>query len=301
MLAAFCLFSCNLAYPSSKQSPSTSSPASIRHLLVSRMDPLSAFSHACGVIQVVDFSMEIVSISKEIYDNGSLKANDEMEDMAKRMREFHVDLEPPSSRTGSATTSAKPPTELQDLARKCQETSEELLAEFQKLKSTRKRDILRKIPATINRRKVLDSLEDKLDSYRKILNTHILVHLRSDLEQSSQATAHFSTENRLSYDRLAQISRDGTQSVTHHVTRLFLEMEQKAANVRHNEELLGSLHFPETIADRKKLRMYTGKHSIGYLMITEQGYPNDQISLTGLRRVPGYTGSKARPGQANQR
>ena len=209
------------------------------------MDPLSAFGLACGVIQVIDFSLKIVSKSKEIYENGSLKANDDMEDLTKRIRELYVDLEPPSSQTSVGDVSMEPQNELLDLARKCKETSDELLEELQKLKSTRKRDILRKIPATMRRQKVLSSLESKLESYRKILDTKILLRLRSNLDQSSRATAMSSAEHTFSFDHLAQTLRDENRSTRELVTRLFSEMEQKVADAKHNEELLNSLHFPE--------------------------------------------------------
>ena len=209
------------------------------------MDPLSAFGLACGVIQVVDFSLKIVSKFKEIYENGSLKANDDMEDLTKRIRELYVDLEPPSSQTSVGDVSMESQNELLDLARVCKETSDELLGELQKLKSTRKRDILGKIPATMRRQKILDSLESRLESYRKLLDTKILLRLRSNLDQSSRATAMSSAEQTFSFDHLAQTLRDENKSTREHITRLFLEMEQKAADAKHNEELLNSLHFPE--------------------------------------------------------
>ena len=46
------------------------------------MDPLTAFSLACGVIQVVDFSTKLVSRCREIYKNGLSSENSELEDLA---------------------------------------------------------------------------------------------------------------------------------------------------------------------------------------------------------------------------
>lgn len=56
------------------------------------MDPLTAFSLACGVIQVVDFSTKLLSKSREIYKNGSLVENKEIESMAKNLTNLRTDL-----------------------------------------------------------------------------------------------------------------------------------------------------------------------------------------------------------------
>lgn len=43
------------------------------------MDPASAFTLACGIIQVVDFSTKILSAAKEYLHKGYTAQNDELE------------------------------------------------------------------------------------------------------------------------------------------------------------------------------------------------------------------------------
>lgn len=61
------------------------------------MDPLTAFSLACGVIQVVDFSMKLLSKSREIYKSGSLAENKEIESMAKHLTNLRTGLNVPTA------------------------------------------------------------------------------------------------------------------------------------------------------------------------------------------------------------
>jgi hypothetical protein len=61
------------------------------------MDPVSAFSLACGVIQVVDFSTRVIASFRELYKNGSLAGNEEIEDMALRLEFLRTNLELPTS------------------------------------------------------------------------------------------------------------------------------------------------------------------------------------------------------------
>lgn len=96
------------------------------------MDPLTAFSLACSVIQVVDFGMGPLSRSRETYRNGSLVENKKIESMAKHLSNLRSDL-------NLSTTALSPRSmqqifddekELKNLAIKCSETSDELIEEL---------------------------------------------------------------------------------------------------------------------------------------------------------------------------
>lgn len=49
------------------------------------MDPLTAFSLACGVIQIVDFGTKVVQQCRELYKDGSLSEYVDVEEMAKHL------------------------------------------------------------------------------------------------------------------------------------------------------------------------------------------------------------------------
>ena len=52
------------------------------------MDPLTAFSLACGVIQVVDFSIKVTSKCRELYKYGALESNKEIESMSEYLTDI---------------------------------------------------------------------------------------------------------------------------------------------------------------------------------------------------------------------
>ena len=56
------------------------------------MDPLSAFSVACGVIQVVDFSTKVVVKCRELCKNGTLSENKEIESLAQHLTDLSTGL-----------------------------------------------------------------------------------------------------------------------------------------------------------------------------------------------------------------
>lgn len=59
------------------------------------MDPLTAFSLACGVIQVVDFSIKVLAKCKEIHDHGALSEHQEVEEITKHLADLRTDISPP--------------------------------------------------------------------------------------------------------------------------------------------------------------------------------------------------------------
>ena len=145
------------------------------------MDPLSAFGLACGIVQIVDFSSKILSESKELWKNGNTKANEDLEDITKWIGDMQLALEPPSGQANAGRVSQQAETELLELARNCKEVSDELLAELEDLKPNRKREIPLKSVKRIRRRSTLDEMKRKMDSFRKFLDTRILIDLRNEI------------------------------------------------------------------------------------------------------------------------
>ena len=145
------------------------------------MDPVTAFSLACGVIQVVDFSLRILSKTKEIQERGSLDENDRLEYLASRLKDLKVNSHIPPNSGGSSQTRSQDQQVLQELADECSKTVQILVAELAKLKVTdskRKFQVVKVTLRTILKRSTLKELEEKLNCYRDLLNTRILVGLR---------------------------------------------------------------------------------------------------------------------------
>ena len=145
------------------------------------MDAIAAFSLACNVVQVVNFSMDVVSICRELYRGGSLSKYDHLEDMTNHLIGLRDALDSPTAQ-GNQNLRECQDKALLDLAEKCSTTATELFAELQKLKindSPRKRQVITKSATSLWNQRSIDKIQIRLDEYRKILDSRILIGIRS--------------------------------------------------------------------------------------------------------------------------
>lgn len=136
------------------------------------MDPFNAFSLACGVIQIVDFSIKVAKKCHELYKDGASSENEEVEDMVKHLTDLHKNLD---------LTDQDGLDELTDLGLKCSKTAKELIAELQKLKVNRphrKREVISKTLRGMRKRGTIEEIQKRLGDYRRVLDCRILVDLR---------------------------------------------------------------------------------------------------------------------------
>ena len=147
------------------------------------MDPLTAFSLACNVIQIIDFSAKIVTKCKELYKDGALAKNRDIESVAKSLANVSTDLKLPETfpSAESVQQGYQEDEDLLKLAQQCSETANELICELQKLAiqgTHRKRDaVLKAIKETWNK-SIIEGIEERLEQHRRTLNTLILINLR---------------------------------------------------------------------------------------------------------------------------
>ena len=136
------------------------------------MDPCTAFSLACGVIQVIDFSTKVAKTCHELYKNGGSPENNDIEEMAECLTNLCRDL---------SLTTRDDQDDLLDLGVKCSDTAQELLAELQELKVNgphRGRQIFSKALRTIRKKSTIDGIQKRLENHRKLLDSKILIDLR---------------------------------------------------------------------------------------------------------------------------
>lgn len=148
------------------------------------MDPLTAFSLTCGVIQVVDFSTKIVVRCRQIYKDGATSENKEIESMAEHLTDLATNLKLPSilQNPGSANQPYHDDQELLRLAEQCSEIATELIDEVQKLSiqgRQRKRDAFRTAVKVVWKKDATENIQKRLERYRQTLDTRILISLRS--------------------------------------------------------------------------------------------------------------------------
>ena len=147
------------------------------------MDPLTAFSLTCGVIQVVDFSTKVAVKCRQIYKDGATSENKKTESMARHLTDLAAHLKLPniSQSLGSAPQLYHDDQELLKLAKQCSETATELIDELQKLSvpdRQRKRDAFRKAMKVVWKKDAIQNIQSSLEQYRRTLDTRILINLR---------------------------------------------------------------------------------------------------------------------------
>ena len=219
------------------------------------MDPLSAFSLACGVIQVVDFSTEVVKKARELYKDGNLSQNKEAEEMAIQLTQLRSSLKLPTHRD-------RDDTELLKLGEKCSDTAKDLVTEIQKLKVSgphKKRQVLGKTIKTIWKKTAIDEIQKRLDNYRNLLDHRVLIDLRKrfdllsiqqnegfkDLDLKVRTIITNLAQGPKTFEELTALIRNESQSVKEHVTNEFQQHQKDLAHREYCQRFLDSLWFPE--------------------------------------------------------
>lgn len=219
------------------------------------MDPLSAFSLACGVIQVVDFSTEVVKKIRELYKDGTLSQYKEAEGMAIQLRQLRSNLELPEHQNHDNT-------ELLKLGDKCSDTAKDLVTELEKLKVSgphKKRQTVKKTFKTIWKKPAIDEIQKRLDGYRNLIDHRVLIDLRKrfdllsiqqnegfkDLDIQVQTVVTNLAQGPKTFEELTALIRNETQSVKEHVTNEFQQHERDRAHREYCRCFLESLWFPE--------------------------------------------------------
>lgn len=145
------------------------------------MDPLTAFSLVCGVIQVVDFSIKTLSKCKEIYHEGSLSQYQELEDLTKHLVDVREKLELPAANKSIERSAASDEQSLLEVADQCSETADRLVEQLHSLKieapRKRRQAILKTVKVLWEKHRIQD-IQKRLDDHRNVLNTEILINLR---------------------------------------------------------------------------------------------------------------------------
>ena len=154
------------------------------------MDPVTAFSLVCGVIQVIDFGTKVLVKCRRLHKEGSLEGHKDIEDITEHLVNAREDLDRRGDAHSMGAQLSPSDKRLSTIAKDCSAISAELLAKIQSLKISGnhgRRETLKKVVKTLWEQKEVVALEKKLDSYREALNTQILITLRCVATFSSSA------------------------------------------------------------------------------------------------------------------
>lgn len=135
------------------------------------MDPISALSLAATVVQLVDFSIKIVSKSSELYRSNGLVENQSIDKATKDLIKLNDQL-----KDSSVSNS-----DLQELCKACGDAADELLTALSKVKVDGKGKAwqsFRKALRSIWSKEEIQELEKRLARFRNELNLRLTVGLR---------------------------------------------------------------------------------------------------------------------------
>ena len=145
------------------------------------MEPLSTFSLACGIIQVLDFSTKLLWKCKDLYEDGALHDFQDLEDITKRLTNLRIDLQLPSDAETAGTLKTPNERGLLDAAKGCSAIADQLVGKLDGLKVKgphRKRQAVMKGIKAICEKNEIQDAQKQLANYQNVLNTKILVDLR---------------------------------------------------------------------------------------------------------------------------
>ncbi|KAM0795956.1 hypothetical protein BDR22DRAFT_778583, partial [Usnea florida] len=217
------------------------------------MDPSAAFSLACGVIQVVDFSIKVLAKCKEFYDHGALSEHQEVEGITRHLTNLRIGVISPQS---LETTQAPEDRELLDLVKACSATAAQLVAKLQTLKiegSHKKRQAIVKTVKAFREKRGIHDLEKRLDNHRSVLNTKILINLASfqqshdfqTLDQGIRTLITTLSEGPKSFEELRTVVGQENKATREHISEAFQKQQEQYEAKEYRKRLLKSLRFDE--------------------------------------------------------
>ena len=143
------------------------------------MEPISALSLACNVIQLVEFSIGSAKLCKELYDSGSIDENEQLEKYTAEITAANKDLQ-------AALKSGKPGSKLsriEQVAQDASATANELKIVLNKLKLSKSQGIRRLGGAfkstlkTLIRSSTIQKLQQRLELQDAALRSNLLKEL----------------------------------------------------------------------------------------------------------------------------
>jgi hypothetical protein len=137
------------------------------------MDPLSAFSVACGVVQFIDFASKLVSAGNEIYHapDGVLVQNKAAEDVAEDLKSITQELSKTQSQWLVGQSLEPDELRLQIISDNCSKIATELTDRLDKLKiqgKNRRWRSYRQALMSVWQKDDIDKIAARLEQYHKV-------------------------------------------------------------------------------------------------------------------------------------
>lgn len=230
------------------------------------LDALTAVGLAGNIIQFIDFSIKLVSKSREIYKSadGALIENKHLEETTTDLNQIQNTLRESLEAKLASNQFTQDEKALADLNEKCLEVAATLLEKLEDLKasSPRKRwKSLRQALKSVWSKEAVDSLSWTLKGLREEINTRILVHLRENVdslsEQQSLCADAVSQASKTVLNLVSGTSKDLARDLQYH-TRSLASLQRETLSTLVGEtrqtrrEILEALNHNELSAFRQK-------------------------------------------------
>ena len=146
------------------------------------MEPISALSIACGVIQFLDVGAKVLSKFREIYKDGSTAEHAELRATAEHLITIQLnDLSVPRHIQAGQSNLSAADKELIAVAQRCSTIAKTLVDELRSLEANTSGSWRKAVKTTfkvIKKRSEIDGLQKQLDKYRQLMDTKLLLGLR---------------------------------------------------------------------------------------------------------------------------
>ncbi|KAK4969299.1 hypothetical protein LTR66_011696 [Elasticomyces elasticus] len=154
------------------------------------LDPVTALSVASGVLQIIDFSTKVLVKGQEIYKSGSTAEYAEVEGIATQLGFLSSSVKTSLSTSTAKTSSVyQIDRTLTEVAAGCCAIADELLLNLSGLKLPAGNksvwEATKRGFKSVWRAKNIKSLQDRLDKHQNLLETTILVALRSHFNEEA--------------------------------------------------------------------------------------------------------------------
>ncbi|KAL6717896.1 hypothetical protein ACLMJK_003981 [Lecanora helva] len=197
------------------------------------MDPTTAFSLACGIIQVIDFGTKIVLACKQLREKGSISEYENLEKIAEHLTGVCSSLSNRAQHTGNVLLPAD--TCLFRLADECSIISNQLVKKVHGLRVAnprKKREVFKKTVRAFWESREIQEIQKKLERFRTALDTQILASLRL-----SEGATHL--------NQLGDLTRDEGQKTRNHIDHSLQQLKDQQKLEGYRDRFLDSLWFPE--------------------------------------------------------
>ncbi|KAI4186918.1 MAG: hypothetical protein LQ348_004157, partial [Seirophora lacunosa] len=224
------------------------------------MDPLTAFSLAAGILQVVDVSFRAVRICRELHKNGSLAEHDDTQKVASALASASNRLETTLNQV--AKPQSQDDIQIIDLSAKCSKLAEELLEELQKLRCEQDslRQVIKKGFRAMRQKSSLDAKQDLLEKYRRVLDTRILIRLDArslqetqNIQSLDQAVRDLARKLEQGHRTVEQLLASRNQQLKDHIDSKLDKHAQATEDRLAHQRLLESLFFPDLEARQERI------------------------------------------------